>query len=192
MKKQFVITYFSYVLVCCLSIIGHFTNAKADCPGPALSEGRIGIQIGLYNDTKTELYRLETEGRILEAKRSMAVIVCDSNTSAIDEKFRDFLLATAFLNVHGQLEAYGNALKMADEHIDKVQMWAVINNEVTVHRRELYEAEQPAIEEYNEVSTIIDTFNCHHPLDEIGKPAAIADLHSFIGQLDVDFLRCVW
>ena len=114
---------------------------------------------------------------VLLMKNLNTSAIDEKNTSAIDEKFRDFLLATAFLNVHGQLEAYGNALKMADEHIDKVQMWAVINNEVTVHRRELYEAEQPAIEEYNEVSTIIDTFNCHHPLDEIGKPAAIADLH---------------
>lgn len=160
----------SFLFILCFSVIFQNSIIHADCPPPVPSKVDVVDAKGDYDRAWNKLTRLETHGKFLEAKRYLAVILCDSNTSDIDQKFDNFLLATAMFNVHGQLEAYADGIKMAKNHIDKLQIWAEINNEITAHCRTLYEAEQDAWQKWHKVSELVDKYNCHAPSDKIEKP----------------------
>lgn len=132
----------SILFTICLSIIFQNSIIHADCPSPAPVKVDVVDAKGDYDRTWNKVTRLEAKGRFLEAKRAMAVIVCDSSVGEMDQKLDNFILATAFLNTHGQLEAWKDTLKLAKTYIDKLQNWAVINNETNAHVRDLYTAEQ--------------------------------------------------
>ncbi len=178
MKNKNLSLSFQYILICILLTTITFTgNIKADCTDEPLTEGRIGILIGLYNNSLIDLYRLEAQGKFLEIKRQMAAAICNNVTYDIEQLYRNFILSTVMLNVHGQLEAYDEALNKAKTYIDKLQNWAEINNEITEHCRKLYEAERDTKQEYKTLCDIIDTYNCHYPSKPINKPKGPRELH---------------